>query len=146
MKSTTPIISLTRVLKKPSQIKKLYKLLNKRQYSISNSKKPSFSEHTRFVKAHPYRVWYLIEVDNIEIGSIYIKRDNSIGINLLDEHNTLVPAILQELILRWKPLKLIPSVRPAGFYINVPSANSTLQQEIQKMGGKHIQNTYTISS
>ena len=146
MKPTTPIISLTRVLKKPSQIKKLYKLLNKRQYSISNSKKPSFSEHTRFVKAHPYRVWYLIEVDNIEIGSTYIKRDNSIGINLLDEHNTLVPAILQELIFRWKPLKLIPSVRPAGFYINVPSANSTLQQEIQKMGGKHIQNTYTIST
>jgi hypothetical protein len=37
-------------------------------------------------------------------------------------------------------------VRPAGFYINVPSANSTLQKEIQKMGGKHIQNTYTVST
>ena len=146
MKSTTSIISLERVLKKPSQIKKLYKLLNKRKYFVSNSTKPSFSEHTRFVKAHPYRVWYLIEVDNIEIGSIYIQRDNSIGINLLDEHNALLPAILQKLVLRWKPLKSIPSVRPAFFYINVPTANSSLQKEIKKMGGKHIQNTYTVST
>jgi hypothetical protein len=145
MKSKTSIIELERVLKKPAQIKSLYKLLNQRKYSISSSKKPSFSEHTRFVRAHPYRAWYLIEVNNTHIGSIYIQRDNSIGVNLLDENNALVPSILQQLLLRWKPLTPIPSVRPAGFFINVPSANSALQKEIQKMGGKHIQNTYTVS-
>ncbi|MDC3381475.1 hypothetical protein OAY28_04045 [Gammaproteobacteria bacterium] len=145
MKSKTSIIALQRVQKKPAQIKSLYKLLNQRKYSISNSKKPSFSEHTRFVRAHPYRAWYLIEVNNTHIGSIYIQKDNSIGVNLPDENNALVPEILQKLLLRWKPLMPIPSVRPAGFYVNVPSANSTLQKEIQKMGGKHIQNTYTVS-
>ena len=100
MKSKTSIIALERVLKKPAQIKSLYKLLNQRKYSISSSKKPSFSEHTRFVRAHPYRAWYLIEVNNTHIGSIYIQRDNSIGVNLLDENNALVPSILQQLLLR----------------------------------------------
>ena len=137
-------ILLERVIKKPKQIKVLYELLENRKYSISNLKPTSFTEHSRFVISHPYRAWYIISFNNKYIGTTYLQKNNAISINLTEGNYNFTTDILGQLFKLWKPLKPIQSVRPKNFYINVSPENNALKKEIEKLGGKHIQNTYSL--
>ena len=49
---------------------------------------PSKKEHSRFVSAHPYRVWYLVYNNKSLIGSVYLHTDNSVGINFIEYHES----------------------------------------------------------
>ena len=66
-------LSFIKVLKnKKKHIDTLYILFNLRKYRISSSN-TSLSEHSKFVKKNPYRIWYIIYLSSTEpIGSIYL--------------------------------------------------------------------------
>ena len=60
----------------------LFKLLKERNpiANISHKNMPSFKEHKNFVLSQPYSAWYVIYVGNKKIGSIYLSKQDEIGI------------------------------------------------------------------
>ena len=72
------------LLIKESDYRFLYDLLLQRNpdVNISHKKMPTYEEHLKFVKSQPYARWYIIEVNNEKVGSIYLTHENEIGIFL----------------------------------------------------------------
>ena len=62
----------------------LYDLLKYRDENsnISHKKMPSYNEHLKFVKSKPYTKWYIILKSKDRIGSIYLSKNDEIGIFL----------------------------------------------------------------
>lgn len=127
-----------------TQIKYLYQLLNDRKFNISNINIPSYNEHKEFVINNPYRVWYLVFENENYIGTFYIKNDNSIGINLINETQDNIHQILKYINDEYLPLNEKKSVIPGYFYINVPIANKKLQKILSNFNINKIQVSYKI--
>jgi len=144
------------VLKKPinnlifkevreTDVEALFVLLEQRTFSISHKSMPSKSEHLNFVKSVPYRYWFLIyEQDNL-VGSFYIQKDNSIGLNLLRPNKTMVQSILNYIKKEFKPLPEVKTKIPDYFYLNVPYANDRLKEILDDLGSIPIQVSYKIA-
>ena len=66
----------------------LYELLkNKNPNSnISHKKMPSYDEHVEFVMSKPYTNWYIIECDKKNVGSIYLSKQDEIGISINNDY------------------------------------------------------------
>ncbi len=62
----------------------LYQLLGERDPSanISHRRMPTYDEHVRFVSSNPYASWYVIYHSNKKVGSIYLSKQDEIGIFL----------------------------------------------------------------
>ena len=62
----------------------LYNLLKERdsRANISHRKMPTYSQHTKFIKSKPYSKWYIILKSKQKIGSIYLSKNDEIGIFL----------------------------------------------------------------
>ena len=62
----------------------LYELLSERKQItfISHKKMPTYEEHVKFIESEPYSKWYIIQIDDKKIGSIYLTKENEIGIFL----------------------------------------------------------------
>tara|TARA_B110000438_G_C15646812_1_gene577839 strand:- start:327 stop:728 length:402 start_codon:yes stop_codon:yes gene_type:complete len=62
----------------------LYNLLKERdpKANISHKKMPTYDEHVTFVSSKPYAYWYVIEYNGKKSGSIYLSKNNEIGIFL----------------------------------------------------------------
>ena len=60
----------------------LYELLLQRKkiVNISHKKMPTYEEHVKFIESEPYSKWYIIQIDDKKIGSIYLTKENEIGI------------------------------------------------------------------
>ncbi len=125
------------------QIAILYKQLRERKYSISHKTLPNFEEHKLFVKTNPYRLWYIVRLDNKAYGNIYFNHDNSISLNGLEK---LDLSILRRILIltfeQLKPLYPIPSVRYKDFFINVAVNNLMLKDKLRELGYIKIQETY----
>ena len=123
----------------------LYMLLSNRQKTISHSRMPNYSTHEKFVKNHPYRSWFLVKSSKYYIGSFYVTKQNTIGINVFEENTR---AVLLEIVsfvcINYKPLPPIPSVRGGRFAINVPPGNTSLAEALEEIGAQILQITYTI--
>jgi hypothetical protein len=78
------------------------------------------------------------------LGNCYIHSDNSIGVNIDEEHSECLPEILQMICKMWKPLPPIPSVRNKNFFINIAATNDKLIAMMEKIDLKHIQNSYLL--
>ena len=65
-----------------SDIKFLFDLLKERdlRVNISHKKMPTYNEHTKFIKSKPYSKWYIILKSKQKIGSIYLSKNDEIGI------------------------------------------------------------------
>jgi len=65
----------------------LYELLSQRKsnVNISHRKMPSLNEHIKFMDSKPYSKWYIILFNNIKCGSIYLSKQNEIGIFLKND-------------------------------------------------------------
>ena len=105
---------------------------------------PSFENHTKFVIDNPYRVWYLLEKESIDIGSFYIKFDNSIGINLQEYSLDNIESIITFIKNNYSPLPSFPSMIPPYFYINSPINNAKLKSILNKLEVIPIQISYKI--
>lgn len=129
---------------KKYQIKYLYDLLKLRKYNISHIKLPTFKSHTSFVNSFPYISWYLIFQEESIIGSVYLNRDNSIGLNLLKQNKKTVNQCLQFIKSSFVKNKYSPSTVPDYLYINTPFKNSKLSKYLIEFDCTPIQTSFKI--
>jgi hypothetical protein len=141
----TKKIILEKIIGNKNQVNTLFQLLKNREHNISNVSMPTFNSHNKFVKNHPYRAWYLIKLNSLYIGSIYVMENNCIGIFLLDNFS-IFPEVIGLISKKHKPLKEIQSVRPPNFYINIAPKNKSIKFQLTKMGATKIQLTYSLAS
>lgn len=127
-----------------TQIKILYDLLKKRIHSISHSTIPNYDAHTKFVKHHPYRKWYLVKLENDYFGSFYIKNDNSIGLNLNQVDREIVMSCIKFIHTGFRPRREFASMVPNYFYINIPSTNIVLIKVMQSLSFPKLQISFKI--
>ena len=82
MKKTQSLISLKSVTN--FDVKFLFDLIKERdpRVNISHRKMPTYSQHTKFIKSKPYSKWYIILKSKQKIGSIYLSKNDEIGIFL----------------------------------------------------------------
>lgn len=117
----------------------LFTLLKERdpKANISHKKMPSYIEHLKFVKLKPYSKWYIIEHNGKKAGSIYLSKNNEIGIfikkNLQGKHIGITA--LQQLIDK----------NPRSRYLaNVSPQNSKSMKFFKKNSFKLIQHTFEL--
>ena len=67
-----------------SDVKFLFDLLKERnpRVNISHKKMPTYNQHRKFIKSKPYSKWYIILKSKQKIGSIYLSKNDEIGIFL----------------------------------------------------------------
>lgn len=127
------------------QIEILYSMLKDREHSISLKKNISYNEHKKFVNSMPYRVWYIVKYLDSFLGSFYLSKSNTIGINIStgDKMNAMTH-IIAYINSRYKPLPEIPSVRASNYTINISPFDKELIKIIESLGGDKVQLTYSI--
>ena len=124
-----------------SDIKFLYQHLKERDpiTRISHKKMPTYVEHEKFVRSHPYTKWYIIFHKNKKIGSIYLTEMNEIGLFLKKD--------VQGKGLGQKSLELLMKLNPRNrFLANVSPKNKKSTQFFKKNKFKLIQHTYELES
>ena len=138
-------LSLEMVNGSDSHKAELYQLLAARTHRISHLDLPSRDQHNRFVDQHPYRLWYLIKRDESDVGSVYLTKHNSIGINLhQDADHEDVREIIGFILSEIKPLPELKSVRPGTFTINIAPTNQPLTEAVSTLGAREIQTTFSL--
>ena len=117
----------------------LYDLLKIRDplANISHKKMPSYNEHVNFILSNPYAVWYIIEYEGKNIGSIYLSKQDEIGISLFD--NLLYDKIGKNII------KFLMKNNPRKRYLaKVSPQNKKLQNFFVNNGFIGLEYTYEI--
>lgn len=123
----------------PDIILFLYDLLKERtpDQSISHRRMPSFADHWLFVFSAPYEAWYILDDGAEWMGSIYLTRQDEIGIHL--RQGTRHKGLGSEAIT------LLMKNHPRKRYLaNINPANETSIAFFEKHGFSHIQNTYEL--
>jgi len=118
----------------------LYNLLEERKpvTYISHKKMPTYEEHVNFVKSSPYSKWYIIEVDGERSGSIYLTKQNEIGIFLNEG--------LQEKGIGSNALNVLIGKNPDLRYLaNINPENKKSIKFFKKLGFTLIQYTYELN-
>lgn len=64
----------------------LFTVLSQRKtwQNISHKTMPTWKDHVQFVDSKPYKNWYIIRANNKPVGSIYLTKDNEIGLFMLE--------------------------------------------------------------
>ena len=124
----------------------LFELLKKRKYNISHSQIPDINLHNKFVENHPYREWFIVFQKEQEIGTFYIKFDNSIGLNLMKQTKENIQLILDFINSKFSPKKEISSLVPPYFYLNISSDNFELQAILEELKIYKLQISYKIQN
>lgn len=130
------LVSVYRVRSAPTL---LYELLKTRvpHMNISHQKLPSLKEHKRFVRSIPYRYWYLIEVGRRFVGSVYLTRQNEIGIFLFPEFHGRGYA--------GNAIRVLMAKHPRErFLANINPANTQSIRLFRRLGFSMLQHTYEL--
>ena len=118
----------------------LYALLGERtaEQSISHKGMPSWDEHEAFVRSNPYQAWYLLQEGDEYVGSVYLSKQREIGIFIFERYarRGYGRQGVELLMQRW----------PGRFLANINPANGRSIEFFQKLGFRHIQNTYAIDT
>ena len=122
----------------------LFNLLKQRKYKISHTQIPDINLHDKFVENQPYRAWFIVFDDREEIGTFYIKFDNSIGINLIMQSKENVESILKFIKSNFSPQREVSSMIPPYFHFNIASDNCQLQSILEGIGLYKLQISYRI--
>ena len=123
-----------RILPTEEQIKILYELLKARNYVISHRSLPNFEEHQDFIKNHPYLHWFLLRNASNYLGSFYLKKDNSIGLNLTEYSKGNLEACVDFISDNFSPKESVPSMVPNYFYVNISYSNEEALSALQGLG------------
>lgn len=122
--------------------RKLYDLLEERSeyenVNISHMEMPTWEQHIDFFDSNPYKIWYVLLLDNKFIGHFYISHRNEVGIFLFRDyqHHGYGPMVLKYMIEQYSHLEL---------YANINPKNMGSTDMFRGLGFKHIQNTYRLS-
>ena len=115
----------------------LFKLLQDRKpnVSISHKKMPTYLQHVEFIESKPYEKWYIVLLDEKNIGSTYLSKNDEIGISLIEE--------MQGKGMGSRILELIIEKNPRNRYLaNINPNNSRSVRFFEKNGVKLIQHTF----
>jgi len=126
---------------KKSDLNFLYELLKERdsRANISHKKMPSIKQHEKFIQSKPYSKWYIIQNSNKDVGSIYLSKNNEIGIFLIKKN--------QSRGIGFNALKLLIKKNPKIRYLaNVNPKNKKSIEFFKKNGFKLIQYTYELEN
>ena len=117
----------------------LYDLLGERnpEVNISHKKMPTFEEHIKFILSKPYKEWNVLLLGKNKIGSVYLSKQNEIGIFIKKEFQNkgLGKIVLDLIIEKNGNLRYLANVNPN----NVNSINF-----FTNYGFKIIQHTYEL--
>jgi len=119
----------------------LYDLLKNRNpnFNISHKKMPLFKEHVKFVNSKPYSKWYIIMRNKEKLGSIYLSKQNEIGIFLKED--------IQGKRIGTTALKLLMIKNPKKrFLANINPKNKKSIKYFKKNGFKLIQYTFELEN
>ena len=119
----------------------LYGLLLNRDpiANVSHKKNPSFKDHVKFVNSKPYSKWYIIMEKNKKAGSIYLSKQNEIGIFIKkDFQKKGIGKTAVELLMKKNP--------SSRFLANVSPKNNNSKKFFKKMGFELIQYTYELTT
>lgn len=122
-----------------SDFRFLYNLLNERdpKANISHKKMPTYTEHVKFVKSKPYSKWNIIKYGTQRVGSIYLSKNDEIGIFLKKQfHGKNIGQSSLELFIKTNPRK--------RYLANVNPKNTKSKKFFKKNGFKLIQYTYEL--
>jgi hypothetical protein len=117
----------------------LYNILKDRNpiANISHEKMPSYKQHIEFVKSKPYTKWYIIYVTKMKIGTIYLSKQDEIGIHMIKEK--------QFIGIEEKSIKILMGKNPRKKYtINSSIRNKKLIKLLEKNGFKRVQYSYVL--
>ena len=83
-------VRLVDVYKTKAAISILYKLLDEREkrVRISHKKMPTLAQHRAFVRKKPYKIWYLIQEGGVCVGSIYLSKNDEIGLFIFRKYRS----------------------------------------------------------
>jgi RimJ/RimL family protein N-acetyltransferase len=99
-----------------SDAKFLFDLLDQRDphANISHKKMPSYDEHIIFIKSKPYTKWYIILKSKEKVGSIYLSKQNEIGIFLLRnfQRKNIGNSALTQLIKKNPRKRFLANINP----------------------------------
>jgi RimJ/RimL family protein N-acetyltransferase len=126
---------------KDSDHRFLYNLLKIRNpiANISHRGMPSYKEHVNFVESKPYSKWYVIYYRNQKAGSVYLSKNDEIGIFLKNE--------FQKEGIGEKVLEMIKLKNPRKRYLaNINPKNKKSIKFFKKNNFKLIQYTYELNS
>ena len=115
----------------------LYDLLKNRNpnVNISHKKMPSFKEHIKFIDSKPYSKWYIIRQNSEKVGSIYLSKQNEIGLFLKNN--------VQGRNIGTKALNLLITKNPKKRILaNINPKNKKSIKFFEKNGFKLIQYTF----
>ena len=119
----------------------LYDLLKERnpRVNISHKKMPTYRQHVSFVSSKPYSKWYVVLYDDSRIGSLYLSKQNEIGISFVDSsfHDQFGNHALQ-LLIKKNPRK--------RYLANVSPLNKKLQNFFVHNGFTQLEYTYELIS
>lgn len=118
----------------------LYEVLSERdpRVNISHKNMPTYQEHVKFVMSKPYSKWYVILLNNQKAGSIYLTRQDEIGIFLKND--------LHGKGMGGKALRLIMEKNPRPRYLaNINPKNLKSAKFFKKNGFHLIQHTYELT-
>ena len=132
----------------PDATSLLYALLAERPREnwISHERMPTEAEHAAFVASHPFRFWYLIEVDGTQVGAIEVTHNNEIGIAILRAHQRkgLGTKALRCFLDIHEPLPPIPAVRNGNWLANIATLNEDSKLFFARLGFWPIQETWML--
>ena len=117
----------------------LYQHLKERnpRANISHKKMPTYAEHVKFVMSRPYSKWYIIIHKNKKVGTIYLTKQNEIGIFIKNK--------MQDKLIGQKTLEMLMGKNPRKRYLaNVSPKNKKSIRFFTRNGFKLIQYTYEL--
>ena len=117
----------------------LYELLKNKDpnSNISHKKMPSYDEHVEFVMSKPYTNWYIIECDKKNVGTIYLSKQDEIGISINNDYE-------YDQIAK-TALKLLMKLNPRKRYLaNVSPKDVKSQEFLLKNGFTGLEYIYEM--
>lgn len=144
------MLTLRSVYKDRTGTKILYELLRERSeeddphVNISHRALPPYDEHRRFVRAHPYRVWYFVKENGLVAGYVYASKQNEIGIVLSKDYRGrgIGRWAVSALMAKYKPLPTKPGARSGRWLANINPLNARSIAMFSALGFKLLQQTY----
>ena len=106
---------------------------------------PTWQEHVEFVDSKPYPLWFLLSNGREFVGYVSLTNRNEIGIVILKEHRKkgYGSSAVKKLMDEYDLFPPIPSERVGKFIANINPLNTKSIEMFERLGFKHIQNTYS---
>lgn len=145
-------IKALQVKRYPGAADVLWDLLSERtpEQSVSHtvSGMPTREQHEAWVAKPPYRMWWILLVDGVAVGAMYLTYGNEIGIGILRAHQrkgyarTAVNMMVQKWGNSLRKNRLNPRLPKREFYAHINPANAASIALFESMGFSMRQVTY----